>query len=595
MRRLKFKKYTPIAIFIFSLIFIFEPVGFAMAATNTPIPNPQNQQDLNNWIAQNQAEIKSQNSGTSQTYSGVGSNVAVGATTCSVGSMLANYITGAVGSVIGSAKGYVSSKLTSTVSSATGGIVSLEVPTFDATTHEKVDVTNHNLSRTTAATAGSAQSSGGLLSSLADGVGSVPWNGVAFCIANEMIRYIGLSTIQWIQNGFKGNPVFVDNPEGFFKSIGDQEAGHFIQQVVGQTTGLNVCKPFKVQLAIDSIGAYTGANPLTCSLSAIKNNYKQFTSGNWNAGGFPGWFELIQPQNNIYGAQQIANKQMLERTAAKSNTALIELNWAKGYKSFKVCKTTRNADGTCQAQPNGQSGEDTTTLGGYIENAVNVRGAAPNHRLEIATTFDQIVSALVNEMIKIAVTDMFSSNNNVSSGSSSNSGSSSSNNSSSSNSPSQLYFQNKSSSPDTLSFKGTPGSYLGVPVLSMDMTAYNGPIKLTNLNVHIFTSEKPTSIVASSSAAFLYEGTRKIASINLTPTSNNNELIASFKNQALTINQNETKNIGVKVDIVGSDQNTKKIQAIVNTTDIKVYDSSGSDVSAYQNGNAAGPVVTLTN
>ena len=81
------------------------------------------------------------------------------------------------------------------------------------------------------------------------------------------------------------------------------------------------------------------------------------------------------------------------------------MNWAKGYRNFTTCadKSSADKDGKCA---NGMPAV-TTTLGGYVENQVNARGAAGMNRLNIATSFDQVVSALVNELVKIAVNKVF--------------------------------------------------------------------------------------------------------------------------------------------------------------------------------------------
>jgi hypothetical protein len=341
--------------------------------------------------------INSTTGSSEKTYSGAGTAVS-GVAACSVGQLLANLVGSTVGtainSITGSAKNYAS-KAVSNLTSVT------EVPVDSATA-------NKNQSLLTFKFSGGGDS-GGVLQNFLNSTGNVSWDSIGFCIANEMIKYIGNSTIEWIKGGFKGSPVFVDNPESFFTNIAEQEGASFIRQIVGETTGIDVCQPFKVQLAIDTIGTVSprGSSSLSCSLSSIKNNYEGFVSGDFSQGGLPGWFELIQPQNNYWGAREIARSEALAKITKKQNTATIELNWSKGYKSFKVCTTSKDENGNCKNRSNGTSGEETTTLGGYIEHTVNERSTSPQRRLEIAQTFDGVVSALVNELIKIAVNKTF--------------------------------------------------------------------------------------------------------------------------------------------------------------------------------------------
>ncbi len=400
MKKFSFRLATKIFIPLFILTLVATPVGFAYAQTSgtsvggglTSSGQPVNQPNQGN--------------GSNTTYGGAGSAIASGTATCSVGQLLANLLTSTVTSGINAITGSATSQVTNQVTDTGTG---LAVPTSDSKTHTNTDITNNNFARFNNARVGGGQASdvtGSFLGGIT-GIKDVSWDSIAFCIANEMIKYIAQSTIQWIKSGFKGQPVFVDNPQRFFQGLADQEAGAFVQQLVGNTTGINVCQPFKVQLAIDTINSYNSTlkSGLNCSLSKIANNYNQFVGGNFSAGGIPGWFELSRPQNNIYGAGIMANQESILRVYQKQNTATIELNWAHGYKSFKVCDQGYDANGNCPG------GERTTTLGGYIENAVNVRGASAQHRLEIATQFDQVVSALVNELIQIAINKAFEKSN----------------------------------------------------------------------------------------------------------------------------------------------------------------------------------------
>lgn len=336
-------------------------------------------------------------SGSEKTYSGAGSAVGSAVGTCSVGQILANI----VGSTVATGINAITSAVTGLVTDSVSSLVSLKVPVSDSTT-------NKNTGRLTTAKVGGGDQ-GGIIQNFLNGIGSVSLDSIAFCIANEMIKYIGESTISWIKGGFKGNPVFVDNPSKFFTNIADQEAGAFIQTLVASTTGINVCQPFKVSLAVKLIDDYSSSSKSTvgCSLDTIKNNYQGFVNGNFSSGGLPGWFELIEQQNNYWGANEIAQSKLNAKITTKTNTAKIELDWSKGYKSFKICTNGKNTDGSCKPNADGTSGEKTTTLGGYIEHTVNARSTSPQRRLEIAQTFDGVVSALVNELIKIAVNKVF--------------------------------------------------------------------------------------------------------------------------------------------------------------------------------------------
>ncbi|HYC34269.1 MAG TPA: Ig-like domain-containing protein, partial [Candidatus Paceibacterota bacterium] len=74
-----------------------------------------------------------------------------------------------------------------------------------------------------------------------------------------------------------------------------------------------------------------------------------------------------------------------------------------GYKNFKYCDGPKRADGSCDPRY-----EKTGTPGQIIEESINQRLNSPQHRLEIADEFDELVSALVNQLIKTAISEVLS-------------------------------------------------------------------------------------------------------------------------------------------------------------------------------------------
>lgn len=343
---------------------------------------------------------------------GLGSLVATCAITSFAGNAAKSALSGIVGKASSWLKTNITNKITSTLSNAVGISGPQKVPVVDSVTNTNTQQTNQNAAKLVKKETGGAveSSSGSILSGIANDLFSEPsLDALAFCIANELIHYITQSTIQWINSGFQGKPVFVENADAFFRDAADREAGNFIREIVGSATdnSIDVCQPFKVQLAVDSIQSYTRkyngvGGRGQCTLSSIKNNYEGFMNS-WSQGGLPGWFELIQKPNNIYGARYLAQEELQRRVGQKQNTLTLELNWAKGYKSFKKCTVAKRPDGSC---PEGK--EVTMTPGQVIENSINERMGSAQRRLEIADEFDELVSALVNALVKVAVNEVFS-------------------------------------------------------------------------------------------------------------------------------------------------------------------------------------------
>jgi hypothetical protein len=244
-------------------------------------------------------------------------------------------------------------------------------------------------------------------------------NSIAYCIINAVIEYLTTATINWINSGFDGNPAFVENPEQFFKDVGDIEAAIFLQQVVQKTTGLNICEPFRLNIVTGLAGSRGDqfANQSKCTLddisgaigeSGVKFDYQEYTSGrSANAGNLDFWRHATQnDQNNFMGAYFMSQEELAKRVSVKENTAQLDLTMGSGFLSFKKCsedEVVTNPDGTTKTVK-GACG--VTTPGRVIEQQLNNRLNTGNERLIVADKFDQIITALVNQLIKVALNEV---------------------------------------------------------------------------------------------------------------------------------------------------------------------------------------------
>ena len=71
-------------------------------------------------------------------------------------------------------------------------------------------------------------------------------------IARRLLDRLTQSTVNWINSGFHGSPLFVENTESFFKDIAKSEIKSFIRM-----TGYDNSRfPFGRQYALDVIDAY---------------------------------------------------------------------------------------------------------------------------------------------------------------------------------------------------------------------------------------------------------------------------------------------------------------------------------------------------
>jgi hypothetical protein len=312
--------------------------------------------------------------------SGAAANIAGGALACSAGQILGQLLTSAISSGINALLG-------STGVSTTGAP---RVPiTADGTQLEAQSRTG------TAASTGTLDPTGFTIT-------QPSWDSIAWCVINTIIEYLIDATIEWAKTGFNGNPAFIDNPEQFFTSLADQEAGAFIQELVSGVAkgGINVCQPFRVQIGINLARAYGtngGGRRLSCSLDRIAGNFESFVNNNFQDENFyQDWFTVTQnDSNNFNGSYILGSDELYARVAARNNTAQLELGWNNGFLNFKHCEDKTRPE-SCV----------TDTPGTLVQSSLEKSLGIPKDRLVLAQKFDQLVTVLVNSLIKVALNEV---------------------------------------------------------------------------------------------------------------------------------------------------------------------------------------------
>lgn len=218
--------------------------------------------------------------------------------------------------------------------------------------------------------------------------GGLSWDQMGWCLANSLIEAISASTVQWINSGFQGNPAFVEDPAQYFTDIADAEAGAFLDQV---SDGL-LCSPIKDIVKIRIAQSYNSSispyeDRAACTFTGVSGNIEQFMSG--ESFSWDDWISYTQDSNNNpYGATLNAQLEILGRTTAAVDVQSKLLNWGSGFFSKK------DKEGKI------------ISPGNVIENQVNERLFSGQRRIEIADEFNEVLNALVGQLIKMAVSEV---------------------------------------------------------------------------------------------------------------------------------------------------------------------------------------------
>src|SRR3989344_2591364 len=197
------------------------------------------------------------------------------------------------------------------------------------------------------------------------------------------------STVEWINSGFEGNPAFVTDPKQFYSDIADRVAGEFIE---GSDLGF-LCSPFQSQIILSLRKNQRRQQQFQCTLTDVVDNIDAFYN-DFSEGGWDGWLSMTQnSSNNPYDAYLDAQIELDSRVMEALGLQKEQLSFSSGVLNWSECVQTNPDTGECIKRG------PTKTPGVVIESQLeNVLGTGVR-QLELADEFDEVVGALINQLL----------------------------------------------------------------------------------------------------------------------------------------------------------------------------------------------------
>lgn len=222
---------------------------------------------------------------------------------------------------------------------------------------------------------------------------------IGHALAKMILKSMTQSILTWINSGFQGSPAFITDLKQFMLDQADATVGQFIYN----DPSLNfLCSPFQLDVKIALATTYQqdahGGTDVQCTLSDVTDNVEGFLNGSFNEGGWDSWFAVTQnPVNTPTGALLEAKGDMYARIIDEQGRTVQELEWGKGFLSFKVCSDTQVAAGT-------QKDCSITTPGSVIADQINKSLGAGQDSLIAADEINEIIGALFAQLAQKAIT-----------------------------------------------------------------------------------------------------------------------------------------------------------------------------------------------
>lgn len=230
-------------------------------------------------------------------------------------------------------------------------------------------------------------------------------------VARKVLEKMTSSIVNWVNSGFHGQPLFLENPESFFKDIVKSEVKQYVdlfgydlrQFPFGKDFALNAINSYKETLRSNT--AYTLNKYMSAQEAERYRN--DFSVGGWN-----GWLVNTQyPQNNYTGFQQEASRELSRKLAGTSQAPAEKvqglLQQGAGFLSPQTCPS--NDKYPTATNPYNPPRFDSSTVPNNCNGAGNpcgpLSGSTTAESPECAACLQSVADAIGAEQDKWAKTN----------------------------------------------------------------------------------------------------------------------------------------------------------------------------------------------
>jgi hypothetical protein len=223
-------------------------------------------------------------------------------------------------------------------------------------------------------------------------------DGLAWVLAKKMLSTMLGQITDWIQGGFNGRPMFVQDIQGYMLEVSDQVFNQYMQDMNKNDF---ICAPFKIDIQIAISNQFfreINEEELTCTLTGVIDNIEGFLSGTQGSfsegGGWDSWFEVTSAPgaNTPYGSFLTVESSLGAKivNAKKAETDLLTMG--QSFLSTKDCKDVPAGDGLTKQVC------DVVTPGAVIASQLNKNLGSENETLVAADEIDEVFVALLGQV-----------------------------------------------------------------------------------------------------------------------------------------------------------------------------------------------------
>ncbi|MEI6316671.1 MAG: hypothetical protein WCO65_03025 [bacterium] len=224
---------------------------------------------------------------------------------------------------------------------------------------------------------------------------------IARAAAQTILKIMTEETVNWINSGMDGKPMYAQDPAAPFLNLQNQAINDFKNVLQSDPNSFPFGKDSLSNAMQQYNSSFANQNSLTLStyLSEVNSSLtmKDFSSDLKN-GGWAAFNASLQPRNNVVGFNFEVNDQFVkilnDNQYTKAHALADQLNWGRGFMSQMKCVSPSGAD------PSSPLCKKTiiVTPGSTIGAALDKSLGGPQDALNLGNDLDASISSIMNAL-----------------------------------------------------------------------------------------------------------------------------------------------------------------------------------------------------
>lgn len=232
-------------------------------------------------------------------------------------------------------------------------------------------------------------------------------NGIAYSIAKNLLQQVSNKTLNWINKGLGGNPLYVQDIGSNLRTIRDEQLGRYLGSVQSSNPIFGNAIRSAVTKQVTGISdGYIGVAMNTPEAQKYNSFQQDFTSG--------GWGSLLNMNNNPIGAlfnstntvsKNIATEQQARVNEVQRNDGFLDMRTCVEYAPVLDSKTENEirarfgyAANTTPTTPQCLKYK-TVTPGALISQQASSVLNSPQKQLEMADSINEVLGSFFDQLL----------------------------------------------------------------------------------------------------------------------------------------------------------------------------------------------------